>query len=389
MYCISGKQKSLRTEWFDAAGALPPDWDEGLDAKSFLRRNSLAIQEAAALPDISPAYALLRGERGILGRAAFQILQVRSAHLKSASLPAWQRLLWLSFLGLMKPRLLVGGQLFRHDVQSLWYHPELPAFEAFSWYRELLESCRKKHGVMGTLLKELPPALTDYFQHQSAGYLLLRNDISMQMSIPESWQDIHDYSASLKHKYAQRFRKVRQAARHLSILEMDSATLDKHAAVVYSLYRQVAENQMSRLGFLSQDFLPLLKRTHETSLHIWGFWEGERLVAFASGWVHEQSFDMFYIGLDYARNASLQLYFNILFFSVEQAILLKKPLLILGRTALEAKARVGCRPKYLNSFLHISNPLLRHIVYRLQQRFAEPEGTWEQRHPFAAQSNNS
>ena len=96
------------------------------------------------------------------------------------------------------------------------------------------------------------------------------------------------------------------------------------------------------------------------------------------------SFDMFYIGFDYARNSELQLYFNILFFSIEQAIQFRKPQLILGRTALEAKARVGCLPIYLNTFLHIPNSLLSRIVGGLQNKLGESGSEWEQRHPFKA-----
>ncbi|MBS1615461.1 MAG: GNAT family N-acetyltransferase [Bacteroidetes bacterium] len=386
MNCRPRKRKQLCSEWFEDAASLPADWDEGLDEGAFLRRASLALQEAAALPDVRPVFALLREGKSILGRAAFQVLRIRPQHLKIDALPAWQRILWLCLLRCLRPRLLVGGQLFRHDVESFWYHPSLPAFEAFTGYRGLLDTCRKQHRVMATLLKELPEDITGYFQHQAPNFLLLRNDISMQLDIPEHWRDMGDYAASLKHKYAQRFRKLRHAARQLSIREFDAEALTEQADEVYALYRQVAEHQPSRLGFLSKEFLPGLKKAHGDTFRIWGFWEADRLVAFASGWVHEHSFDMFYIGLDYARNAALQLYFNILFFSVEQAILLKKPLLILGRTALEAKARVGCRPRYLNSFLHVQNPLLRWIVSQLQERFTERSGAWEQRHPFATPS---
>ena len=91
---------------------------------------------------------------------------------------------------------------------------------------------------------------------------------------------------------------------------------------------------------------------------------------------------MFYIVFDYSRNDSLQLYFNILFFSVEQAIRMGKKKLILGRTALEAKARIGCKPVYLSTFLYIKNPLVRNLMLRAQQSIAANEGEWENRHPF-------
>jgi hypothetical protein len=91
---------------------------------------------------------------------------------------------------------------------------------------------------------------------------------------------------------------------------------------------------------------------------------------------------MFYIGFDYDRNAALYLYFNILFFSLEQAILLKKKNLVLGRTALDAKARLGCRPRYLSTFLYIKNRNIRNYVVRAQQQMTTEEGAWESKHPL-------
>jgi hypothetical protein len=163
---------------------------------------------------------------------------------------------------------------------------------------------------------------------------------------------------------------------------MSAEEVAAHARKIYALYQQVTERQPVRMGLLSEDFIPALMRAYPQGLKVWGIWEGSEMVAFASGWVREGSFDMFYIGFDYARNAALHLYFNILFFAIEQAILLRKPLLILGRTALEAKARVGCKPQYLNTFLYIRNGLLREIIGRMQSRLVDGSNEWEQRHPF-------
>lgn len=383
MRCHPGKLKSLRTEWYRRAAELPADWDEQLPAGSFLLRRSLQLQEDAALPDLEPAYALLRSDQDILCKAAFQILSLRPEHVKAASLPAWQYSLWRFAVRLLRPKLLAGGQLFRHDVRSIWHSAALSPFNAFAWYRDALSALRRRTCAAAVLLKESPDELVPYFQHRAPEYLLLRNDISMQLGIPPSWNSIADYEASLKHKYGQRFRKVRQAWARLRVCEMSAEESWLHAGTIYALYRQVAEHQPVRLGFLSESFLPSLKCAYGDELRLWGIWEGEDMVAFASGWVHEASFDMFYIGLDYARNAELQLYFNILFFAIEQAISLRKPLLILGRTALEAKARAGCRPRYLDTFLYIRNPLLRALVARLQSKLADSGGEWEQRHPFA------
>lgn len=204
----------------------------------------------------------------------------------------------------------------------------------------------------------------------------------MQMPISDQWESVQDYEKSLKHKYAQRFRKLRQAWASLTIKPLDANDVARESEAIFSLYSQVTEHQQVRMGLLSKEFIPVLKNSHPEKLAIWGIYEGDKMIAFTSAWVQEDSYDMFYIGFDYERNNEFQLYFNILFFAIEQAILLKKSELILGRTALEAKARLGCRPVYLNTFLHIRNPMLWRIVAMLQSKLGESGTEWEQRHPF-------
>lgn len=375
----------LHTVWYTSASQLPDLWDSILPEVHFLRKENLRVQESAGLANVTPLYALLQNAEQPIAIAAFQILRIQANHIKAASLAPWQFNSWKTFTSIAHPKLLIGGQLFRHDVASLYWLEEVKPYDVFVWYQETIREAVRKTGAMAVLLKEPPEALVPHILHHAPQYLLLRNDISMSLPIPPEWQQIKDYEQALKHKYAQRFRKLRQSWEKLRIEELDHDGLAKHADLIYKLYLQVTENQSVRMGFLSRDFLLSLKQAHPHTLKVWAVWEGDTMVAFASGWLNHDSFDMFYIGFDYERNSELNLYFNILFFAVEQAISFRKPNLILGRTALEAKARVGCTPQYLNTFLYIRNPVIRTLVSRLQASLSEGGSEWEQRHPFKIQ----
>jgi predicted N-acyltransferase len=222
----------------------------------------------------------------------------------------------------------------------------------------------------------------NYFQHFEPEYLLLRNDISMEMEIPAEWDSFADYENALKHKYAQRLRKLRQSWQPLEVKELDEAAIIAQKEELYNLYRQVSDHQQVRMGFLNADFLPSLRRFYGDALKVWAVYEDGKMIAFLSAWVKDDVFDMFYIGFDYDRNSVLYLYFNILFFSLELAISFKKKKLILGRTALDAKARLGCRPRYLSTFVYIKNRRLRNYILHAQQRMTVEEGSWESKHPF-------
>lgn len=366
--------------WYEQAAQLPDDWDSVLPHNHYLQRSTLAVHEGTRLAHISHLYVRIILGKAILLQACFQLLHIESGHVSSGTLKGWRSKAWQLFCAATRPRLLVAGNLFRHDVSSVWTAAE--SFEVFQQYQQVLWAAIRRSKAGALLVKDPPAAFVPYFRNYAPEYLLLRNDISMHMAMQPEWETLKDYEKSLKHKYAQRFRKVRQAFAGVQIRALSADEVAAQAGVIHRLYRQVSDHQPVRLGSLNDAFLPALKHYYKDVLSVWGFYEEDQMIAFATAWTGGQELDMFYIGFDYGRNGPLQLYFNILFFAAEQAIVLKKSALSLGRTALEAKARVGCRPVYLHTFLYVRNPILRNLVARAQQRFLGLEGEWENRHPF-------
>ncbi|HTM65939.1 MAG TPA: hypothetical protein VL093_06455 [Flavipsychrobacter sp.] len=382
-YC---RKQNIDIQLFQKASQLPQSWNDLLPVDHFLQPDHLAIYESVQLPDVNFIYALISQQHKPVGLAYFQVLHIGEHHLNATALKPYQQQLWHLFTSLMRPKLLVAGHLFRHDICSFFQRETITPFDAFGFYREAIKVAMRQTGADAVLVKDVNEQLIPYFQHYAPEYLLLRNDITMEMDIPATWQTILDYESALKHKYAQRFRKVRQGSQNIIINELSVKETERHQAILHRLYTQVTNKQQVRLGLLNQAFLPALKKAYEKELKIWVGYEGSEPVLFFSAWTNGDVLDMFYIGFDYSKNEELQLYFNILFFTVEQAISLRKKKLVLGRTALEAKARLGCRPKYLSTYLYIRNPAIRQVINRLQQNINSMEGEWENRHPFKAKN---
>lgn len=278
--------------------------------------------------------------------------------------------------------MLVGGHLFRHDVTSIFYQNSVNDYDAYTYYKAAIDKVFREQCASAVLIKDMPEAFGKYFTNYNPEYLQLRNDISMEMEIPTRWQNISDYEHAIKHKYAQRFRKIRQSWEPLTIKELDAEQVRAKQFELFSLYKQVTDHQQVRIGILSTECLPTLKEYYGDELRIWGIYEYDILIGFFSAWIKDEAFDMFYIGFDYEKNKELNLYFNILFFSIEQAIQFKKTTLILGRTALDAKARLGCKPRYLSTFLYVKNGMIRRRILAAQKNTSDREGAWESRHPF-------
>lgn len=374
--------KQIPVSIFTNAAELPAAWNEMLPPEHPLLSKALALYESIQLPDITHYYALCGAPDRPTAIAYFQMLKVKPKHLNAGLLQGYQSALVPALLRVVRPSLLIAGHLFRHDVETFYSSASLSNLESFRSYEALIHAVAKKSCAMATLVKDVPERLVQYFQNFAPAYTLLRNDISMQMKLSCGWTSFADYEAALKHKYAQKLRKVRSGLNNLRIEELSTEQVFLNAATLYKLYEQVSRKQVFSMGMLNQQFLPLLKQFYGAELKIWAFYEGENMVAFASAWLHEDAFDMFYIGFDYERNTALNLYFNILYFSIEQAIIAQKSLLVLGRTALEAKARLGCTPHYLHTFLHVRSPYLRNLVAAKMNNQHQQEGAWEERHPM-------
>lgn len=347
----------------------------------FLKRSNLSATQQSKLPHLSYSYVLVSKDNNPVAAIYFQLLRLQRHHLNEANLNTVSRIGWRLFTNIIKPRLLIAGHLFRHDVETYYYN-SLSPFEAYKLYNKVINEQLKTNCAYAVLVKDLPDSLVTYFQHYAPQYMLLRNDIMMELSLDTDWKNIGDYEKALKHKYAQRFRKVRNAFTGLQIEEMDIATIEAEKQNIYKLYKQVCDKQTARIGMISEDFIPALKRHTPDKLKVWGIRENGQLIAFFSAWVKDSAFDMFYIGFDYERNTDLMLYFNILFCSIEQAIALRKQKVIFGRTALDAKARLGCKPVYKSTFVLVRNRYIRMATLRLQNNSQSQEGEWEQRHPL-------
>ena len=376
------ENKELDCRVFNSADKLPDVWDDFLPSSHALRKEHLLVTEKSNLPDLSFLYVLVLQKGRPISSVYFQCLRARPEHINKDMVKRWQSKAWRLFTTAIHPKLLVAGHLFRHDTSFFYSAPDVSCYQAYQCFHASIDVALRSTCASAVLVKDMPATLVDHFQHHAPEYLLLRNDISMEMPIPPEWRTITDYEKSLKHKYAQRFRKIRQQWNSLQIKELSVGEVRENKTTIYSLYQQVLTNQQVRLGILSPEFLADLKAFYTDTLKIWAVYDGDKMIAFFSAWEKETAFDMFYIGFDYKHNAELQSYFNILFFSVEQAITLGREKLILGRTALDAKARLGCEPRYLHTFLFINTPLIRRFILRKQQNVTLREGDWEEKHPF-------
>jgi hypothetical protein len=122
-----------------------------------------------------------------------------------------------------------------------------------------------------------------------------------------------------------------------------------------------------------------LKEALGESFNFLGYFEGGELRAFNSRLRTGDESESYYLGIDYAHNERLALYFNLLLDDVEYGIDTGAKRIQFGRTSLECKSALGAEPLSLNLFTRHREPLLYPLARSLLP-LVQPK--WSARHPF-------
>jgi len=360
---------------------LPDTWHLMADNNQSFSSNKIGVQDLANIENLTSYYLMVSENDKIIFIAYYQLLFVKPIHFNLGTKKVQQFFLDLA-LKIVKPTLLVAGNLFRHDENFFHFSHEVSPEKKAGIYQEALNYMIAHTNASGIFLKDIPAEIATGIQTDSS-YIAMQDDISMELKIPEHWKSLGDYEKDLKHKYLQRSKKMRKAFTGVRIRELNEQDLHQYATDIYKLYVQVTQKQIVRMGMLNEAFFLKLKDAFKNHYRVCGFFLDDKLIAFSSAILHESIYDMNYIGIDYAYNQSHHLYFNILFHCLESAIETNASTLILGRTALEAKAIMGCTPDYRFSFYKLRNAIVNWFFQRVSAYFSESQGDkWKERHPF-------
>ncbi|MEZ5046012.1 MAG: hypothetical protein R2831_03370 [Chitinophagaceae bacterium] len=374
----------LAYDIYQSVQTLPPEWDKHLPEGHALLKQNIATVELSQISDVQSLYVLCKENNQIVFCAYYQILRVKPYHFACQN-KLQQRSLQIALFAL-RPTLLVAGHLFRHDAK--FHHfvsQELPAKKKEEHYIQTTEFVLNKYRLTGVFLKDVPTEIANYILLKDH-YKQMTEDVSMYINIPSSWSSMIDYQQALKHKYLQRYKKIEKQLDVIQVKELSLEDIIQNNNIIESLYLQVANHQIVRMGKLNAAFFTEMKKSMMEDYIVYGWFLENKMVAFSSAIIKQDTYDMNYIGFDYTINQSHAIYFNILFHCLQQAIRTQKSKLILGRTALEAKAILGCEPQYEYSFYTLRHPIVRWFYKRVAKGFREQVGEkWKDRHPFKSE----
>jgi hypothetical protein len=163
--------------------------------------------------------------------------------------------------------------------------------------------------------------------------------------------------------------------------EMSLAEVQDRQETMHSMYRKIAEQSDFNAAVLPANYFTTWLKNLPERFKTWGYFVADEFIGFSTAVYNGTELEAHFLGFDASYNRSHQLYLNILYDLVKEAILAGSEELIFSRTALEIKSSVGAEPETLHCWMRaryaLANPLVPIVA-----KFIAPLPEWEARHPF-------
>lgn len=209
---------------------------------------------------------------------------------------------------------------------------------------------------------------------QAFGYRSLETEPNMVLAINKTWRSMDCYLGSLTKRYRAAAKKVLKPFVGGQLVVAPVADVQAETDRLHELYKSVASRAEICLFSLNKTTLPHLAESLGEDFVTLGIRQDDILVGFVSVVRDGDTAIGFYLGIDYEANAELPIYHRLLLAVVEQGIAWQCDRISFGRTALDAKSRLGCVPEETHVWARHRVPVLNVIVQQIMKNVhhAEP-----------------
>ncbi|MBE2249887.1 MAG: GNAT family N-acetyltransferase [Myxococcus sp.] len=349
----------LRFAFADTLAALSATaWDE-VTARSglMLSRAYLAALESAATPNVEHRYALgFDGARPVLAMA-MQLLDVGVDRLRPAAAKGVIEGLDTAALEQsVRQRVLVCGNLLSSGLDGV--ATSLEPGLAYRAVGEVLYRVRRAEKLRGHANLVVVKDFTDAQRRASRAlealsYRALDGGPTMVLPLEPTWKTHDDYLASMVSKYRSAVRRkvfapVLEGGCRVVRLSVDE--VERHAARLQALHLAVQDHATVRPVTVSRAYWPAMARLGDSNVFN-AVMRGDEVLGFLLVQVDGAEARAAQIGFDREAAKTLPLYLRLLHGAVEVGLARRSARVVLGRTALEPKARMGARP--VDTFLWV------------------------------------
>lgn len=363
----------------------PALWDALSNQTIFLSRAYLQVLEDYCPANVELRYALVvRGDQP-LAIMLFQRVNVAGERLRTQG----SKGLIQKPLQKLQENLLICGNLLVWGTRSVAFAPDADPALLWRAVAEAMYRLRRSDKLSGTA----DIAMVKDFVGQSSvptdtlrllGYRSVETEPDMVLTLRPEWKNFDDYLASMTSGYRSGAKKLLKDCTQAGItLRSPSAEeLWERQHELHALYEQVHQAQSLRLTTLDPGYLPAMAQALGPR---WVCRVAERdgqWLGFVTS-VHDGCTALgYYIGYDRAANAQAPIYLTLLQSTVQDAIAFGASRLSLGRTALEPKAKMGCKPEPLACAVRHRVAAMNWLVSALTRTASHDEPP--ERNPFKA-----
>lgn len=345
----------------------------------FLSREYLMAMEEGLPPALGQRYLLLRGKEGSVEAClVFQVVEFRA--LEDIRAPEVWSGLWGKFKRLAARlgnfRLLIFGNLFMVGDNGMYARDEHTGAAVRQQLKALMQILSKKEKAPVLVCK-------DFEQPQTLmkGFHALRFQPAMSLEIRPDWKTFEDYLGAMGSKYRVRARRAFKKGAKIRYEPFSLQMIEKHSRKLATMYQGIAQASGFSLAMVGPEYFVAMKRRLGDAFSLTACYAGERLYGFYSTIRNGRVLEANFVGFLPEFNHSAQLYLNMLYRIVEEAILGKMHKVAFSRTALEIKSSVGAKPEAALVYMAHTNPVL-HALLPPAVRFLEPKEEWVERHVF-------
>lgn len=237
------------------------------------------------------------------------------------------------------------------------------------------------------LVKDIAP------QHRPQGTALVNKGftefcIQPNMILDLPFTNFDAYLAAMSTKYRTRAKRAMKKLEGIEKRALSLSEIQRELPRIYALYKEVANNAGFNMVDLNQYYLLALKRDMGQEFNMYGYFQGDQLLAFYSTIQNGHELDAHFLGYDKALNHDLQLYLNCLYDIVRNAFDAGCSTIVFARTALEIKSSVGAVPHELLCYLRHQNSLINTFTGSILE-YLKPTEEWLPRHPFKEEKVNN
>lgn len=336
------------------AGVNPEVWDAVTrGGPLYLDRRYLGAVEACTRIDVDPRYALLFDGTAPVAAVAAQRVRIVGADLKPDAphdelpLPeALGRLVRDWFLDCLDDTMLVCGNMYGGGPTGVAILPGVDPARVWPGVAEALYRMRRADKLVGdpafVLFKDVDPSVPSEALHRFS-YRPIETEPEMVLALDAGWRSFEDYLGALNKKYRAAVRKVHKTLTQAGVRVIaDDRQTDP--AALHALYAQVVERAESTPVALPVDYFARIPAALGDDARLTTLFRGDALVGFVISLRDGDATIGHFVGIDYAINSDLPVYFRLLHAVIEAGLAFGSKTVRFGRTALDAKARLGALP---------------------------------------------